>query len=421
MKINFKHLLIIFLVALLGGAVGSLGINTVLNGTDTFGEDKPLVVNQLNYDNKYNNDYSSAINKAYETVVEINSTKSSTSFYFGRSESTSAGSGVIISDDGYIVTNHHVIKDANKITVKLNSGETFEAKLIGGDSRSDLALIKIDVNNLHYSNFADSDGLQMGDSVIAIGNPLGEGITASTGIISSLEKEDWGKKAEVTYAYTNNEILKVNSNFELKTKVKISADAYQTLEKDGNYIKLQGVVKLTEANTYTSGDSWPYLNKDAFKKGEDGNYYADAVIEFKDKTAAQLMEIDFEIVGVGFKGDVTFGDVSVTNKATVYESVLYSGNEIKTQDVDFSNLKTEDWGDGKKTVTYAYTNDVERITTENFKVKVKVGISAADYQTLESDGNYIKLQGVVKLTEANTYTAFRYFMWVISMYLCMIL
>ena len=222
---------------------------------------------------------------------------------------------------------------------------------------------------------------------------------------SSLEKENWGKKAEVTYAYTNNEILKVNSNFELKTKVKISADAYQTLEKDGNYIKLQGVVKLTEANTYTSGDSCPYLNKDAFKKGEDGNYYADAVIEFKDKTAAQLMEIDFEIVGVGFKGDVTFGDVSVTNKATVYESVLYSGNEIKTQDVDFSNLKKEDWGDGKKTVTYAYTNDVERITTENFKVKVKVGISAADYQTLESDGNYIKLQGVVKLTEANTYTS----------------
>lgn len=189
MKINFKHLLIIFLVALLGGGIGSLGINTILNGTDTFGEDKPLVVNQLNYDNKYNNDYSSAINKAYETVVEINSTKSSTSFYFGRSESTSAGSGVIISDDGYIVTNHHVIKDADKVTVKLNSGETFEAKLIGGDSRSDLALIKIDVNNLHYSNFVNSDELQMGDPVIAIGNPLGEGITASTGIISSLEKE----------------------------------------------------------------------------------------------------------------------------------------------------------------------------------------------------------------------------------------
>ena len=133
---------------------------------------------------------------------------------------------------------------------------------------------------------------------------------------SSLEKENWGKKAEVTYAYTNNEILKVNSNFELKTKVKISADAYQTLEKDGNYIKLQGVVKLTEANTYTSGDSLPYLNKDAFEKGEDGNYYADAVIEFKDKAAAKLMEIDFEIVGIGFKGNISFSDVSVINITT---------------------------------------------------------------------------------------------------------
>ncbi len=222
---------------------------------------------------------------------------------------------------------------------------------------------------------------------------------------SQLKDDDWDNKTEVVYAYTNNEVLRVNPNFELKTTVKISADDYRTLENDGSHIKLQGVVKLTEANTYTSGDSWPYLDKKAFTQREDGNYYADAVIEFKDKTAAQLMEIDFEIVGVGFKGDVTFGDVSVTNKATVYESVLYSGNEIKTQDVDFSNLKKEDWGDGKKTVTYAYTNDVERITTENFKVKVKVGISAADYQTLESDGNYIKLQGVVKLTEANTYTS----------------
>lgn len=130
---------------------------------------------------------------------------------------------------------------------------------------------------------------------------------------SSLKEEDWGKKAGDTYAYTNDAERNMKPNFDLKTRVKISAEAYKTLETEGNYIKLQGVVKLTKDWTYTKGDSWPYLDKNAFSVGEDGNYYADATVKFKDKAAAQLMEIDFEIVGVGFKGDVTFCDVSVIN------------------------------------------------------------------------------------------------------------
>lgn len=130
---------------------------------------------------------------------------------------------------------------------------------------------------------------------------------------SSLKEEDWGKKAGDTYAYTNDAERNVKPNFDLKTRVKISVEAYKTLETEGNYIKLQGVVKLTKDWTYTKGDSWPYLDKNAFSVGEDGNYYADATVKFKDKAAAQLMEIDFEIVGVGFKGDVTFCDVSVIN------------------------------------------------------------------------------------------------------------
>ena len=130
---------------------------------------------------------------------------------------------------------------------------------------------------------------------------------------SSLTAEDWDHKAEVIYAYTNDTERNVKPNFDLKTRVKISADAYQTLEKEGSYIKLQGVVKLTENNTYTQGDSWPCLDKDAFTAGADGNYYADATVEFKDKAAAKLMEIDFEIVGIGFKGTISFSDVSVIN------------------------------------------------------------------------------------------------------------
>ena len=211
MKINFKTLLIIFLVTILGGSIGTLAMHNILNGTDYLIDDKPLYINQVNYDNQYNNDYTVAINKAYETVVEINATKTSSNLYFGRSESTSAGSGVIISEDGYIVTNNHVTNEATKIVVKLNSGESFEAKLIGSDSRSDLSLLKIDVDNLHYASFADSDSLKIGDSAIAIGNPLGEGITASTGIVSALEKEIYINNVYMDLIQTDASINEGNS------------------------------------------------------------------------------------------------------------------------------------------------------------------------------------------------------------------
>lgn len=131
---------------------------------------------------------------------------------------------------------------------------------------------------------------------------------------SALESEDWGDgKATVVFAYTNDVDRQVKSNFSVNARVGISADDYATLDKEGNYIKLQGVVKLDAGWTYTKGDTWPYLDKNAFTQGDDGNYYADVTIDFKDKDAGQLMEIDFEIVGVGFTGDITFDNVAVYN------------------------------------------------------------------------------------------------------------
>ena len=139
-------------------------------------------------------------------------------------------------------------------------------------------------------------------------------IKSATVDFSALNAEDWGdKKATVVFAYTNDTDRQVKSNFSVKARVRINAADYATLDKDGSYIKLQGVVKLTDAWTYTKGDTWPYLDKSAFTQGDDGSYYADVTIDFKDKDAAQLMEIDFEIVGVGFKGDITFDKVAVYN------------------------------------------------------------------------------------------------------------
>ena len=224
---------------------------------------------------------------------------------------------------------------------------------------------------------------------------------------SALDAEDWGdKKATVVFAYTNDTDRQVKSNFSVKARVGISADDYATLDKDGSYIKLQGVVKLTDAWTYTKGDTWPYLDKNAFTQGDDGSYYADVTIDFKDKDAAQLMEVDFEIVGVGFAGEVNFSQVSVANKAEETkkkEVLLYENKEAVNTKADFSTKTEEDWNN-KVEFTYAYTNDEQRALTENFKLKTRVAINADAYKTLETDGNHIKLQGVVKVGDAWTYT-----------------
>jgi serine protease Do len=102
----------------------------------------------------------------------------------------SLGSGVIVGADGIVVTNHHVIKDADQITVVLADRREFAARVIGSDERSDLAVLKIDVKGekLPTLPFGDSDALEVGDLVLAIGNPFGVGQTVTSGIVSALAR-----------------------------------------------------------------------------------------------------------------------------------------------------------------------------------------------------------------------------------------
>lgn len=95
------------------------------------------------------------------------------------------GSGVIVSADGTILTNNHVVEGADKITVQLGNNKIFEAKIVGTDRPSDLAVIKIEAQNMPYLNLGNSDEVRVGDIVLAIGNPLGIGQTVTAGIISA--------------------------------------------------------------------------------------------------------------------------------------------------------------------------------------------------------------------------------------------
>lgn len=123
------------------------------------------------------------------SVVGI--TTSITTNYWGyKTTAAASGSGFIITEDGYILTNHHVIENSNSIKVALYNGETYEAELIGYDESNDIAVIKIDAKYLTPAILGSSNALNVGDEVVAIGNPLGElTFSLTSGYVSALDRE----------------------------------------------------------------------------------------------------------------------------------------------------------------------------------------------------------------------------------------
>jgi len=121
------------------------------------------------------------------------------------------GSGVVITKDGYIVTNNHVVSGATKITVKLHDGRKFKAKLIGTDPKTDIAIIKIDAKNLKPITIADSSKIKVGDIVLAVGNPFGLGETVTQGIISGLNRTSIGLNDYENFIQTDAAINPGNS------------------------------------------------------------------------------------------------------------------------------------------------------------------------------------------------------------------
>ena len=144
--------------------------------------------------------YSSVI----DSVVSISSMTSS---------GTSSGTGIIMSQDGYVITNHHVITGALVISVLTNDNQEFEAALVGSDEMSDLAVLKIDARGLKAAEFGDSSKLRVGDSVVAIGDPLGVQLrgTMTNGIISAINRDLTVGDRTMTLIQTNAALNNGNS------------------------------------------------------------------------------------------------------------------------------------------------------------------------------------------------------------------
>jgi Do/DeqQ family serine protease len=194
----------LFLVSLMSGATTLGAYKLFFDSNAPFSLDKKPLTSLST--NSYNRnvglsssvlDFTDAAEKTIHTVVHVKNVSRKTvsnpmlEYFYGyqggqSQEQVGTGSGVIISEDGYIVTNNHVIKDASEIEITLNNKKSYKAKLIGTDSKMDIALLKIDTKEkLPYTAFGDSDNVKVGEWVLAVGNPYNLTSTVTAGIVSA--------------------------------------------------------------------------------------------------------------------------------------------------------------------------------------------------------------------------------------------
>lgn len=219
-KGNSKNVFIIVLVAIVSSVVTLLGYNVIskqnennrsslLSGdgiskevsayANSFEQEKNVVLTNLTTSEGYP-DFTEAAAKSVDGVVHVKTTTISQQqyinpfdFFFGFGdrmpsqprEQVGFGSGVIISKDGYIITNNHVVRNATEVSVTLNDNKEYSAKVVGTDPKSDIALLKIEGEDFPYLTFGNSDALQVGEWVLAVGNPFNLTSTVTAGIVSA--------------------------------------------------------------------------------------------------------------------------------------------------------------------------------------------------------------------------------------------
>ncbi|MDP5105764.1 MAG: trypsin-like peptidase domain-containing protein [Polaribacter sp.] len=220
-------------IAILGGAITLGGYKMLISESVITESSSPSKMQtfQTNYNPAYNStaidaatiDFTLAAEKTLNAVVHVKNrtTRTQTSaldLFFGsgngtrKYEQVGTGSGVVISSDGYIITNNHVIESANEIEITLNDKKTYKAELIGSDKENDIALLKINAEiDLPFVSFADSDAVKVGEWVLAVGNPYNLTSTVTAGIVSAKGRDLEGNSAIDSFIQTDAAVNPGNS------------------------------------------------------------------------------------------------------------------------------------------------------------------------------------------------------------------
>ena len=219
---EMKKFLSFLSIAILGGVITLGGYKVFLEKPVVIekSNEQPIRTFQTNFKPAFETtnatyaptDFTAAAEKTVHAVVHVKNTavKTSPRSWFDlrnnsrKYEQVGTGSGVIISADGYIVTNNHVIAGATSLEITLNSRKKYEAELVGTDTKNDIALLKIDADeDLPYIPFSDSDNVKIGEWVLAVGNPYNLTSTVTAGIVSAKGRDLQGNSATDSFIQTD--------------------------------------------------------------------------------------------------------------------------------------------------------------------------------------------------------------------------
>ena len=254
-----KGILIMLLSAFAGGltayAVANVAVNSETENHEV--SDNPAAYRTVSLNQESWPDFTYAAENSVDAVVYVKVTSTQTSqrvpndifdFFFGfpqggapqQREKVGSGSGVIIREDGYIVTNNHVISGASKIEVTLNNNQTYSAVLVGTDPATDIALLKIEASGLPVIPFGDSDKLRLGEWVIAIGSPYDLRSTITAGIVSA--------KGRSMPNYTGE--FKIESFIQTDAAVNPGNSGGALVDKYGNLVGINTAI-ISQTGSYT--------------------------------------------------------------------------------------------------------------------------------------------------------------------------
>ena len=270
-------------------------------------------------------------------------TSVTTNFWGYQSTSAASGSGFIISDDGYILTNFHVIEDSDSISVSMYNGDSYDATLIGYDESNDIAVLKIEAEGLAPVILGDSDNLNVGDSVVAIGNPLGElTFTLTSGAISAKDREvTFSNNMSMNLLQTDCAINSGNSGGALfnlygevigvtNAKYSTSSSSSASIDNIGFAIPINSIMNIVESIIEKGYISKPYIGISVLDVSAETQAYG-----IPAGAAIQAVSEDGPAAQAGLqKGDVI---TAVDGKTmTSKELVSYIGEASVGQEMVFS-------------------------------------------------------------------------------------
>ena len=355
-----KKILTLVFISVLGGAI-TLSAYKLFIEKDVITADNSRVeqsffvptkydVKAANLINNENPNFVTAADKTIHAVVHVKNTaiisapSTFEDLFFGRKTERAqigTGSGVIISPDGYIITNNHVIRGAKEISITLNDNSIHEAKIIGSDEKTDIALLKIDTNeDLPYIAFGDSDQAKIGEWVLAVGNPFNLTSTVTAGIISAKSRDLSGRNSQ-SFIQTDAAVNPGNSGGAL-------------VNVNGDLVGINTAIS-SQTGSYI-GYSFAVPSNIARKVVEDIMEYGDVQTGILGVTGGTLNGVAAEQFGV--EDTEGFYVNAVEEDSGAKEAGIKSGDIIKKVD----NVKISKFSDLSGYLTTKRPDDVVKVT-----------------------------------------------------------